>query len=300
MPQPTSPKETSGGAGADAGDVTSAIAVERLTSAVGGRVEIERDRMRDDPELPQLILDALEEVGVLVFSDMHLDPETQVAFCRRLGTVELGLTRNHEVDGIFRITPDRSKSASAAYFAGNFGWHIDGLTPTVDTFPPKVTMLTASIIAEGGDTMFASTYTPFEELSADEQERYAELRVVHCFRTAVMPYLEDPSPAILDRVNNTPSRTHPLVWTHDSGRRSLVIGTHADHVDGWPKDESDALLQGLLEHATAPERVYRHTWRPGDTVLWDNRGLVHRVQRYDTSLPREMLRTTVLGEEPIK
>ena len=65
------------------------------------------------------------------------------------------------------------------------------------------------------------------------------------------------------------------------------------------QEESRTLLVDLLT-ATTPERVYRHEWQPGDTVLWDNRGLVHRVSAYDTTTPREMWRTTVLGQEPIQ
>lgn len=67
-----------------------------------------------------------------------------------------------------------------------------------------------------------------------------------------------------------------------------------------PEEEGRRILHGLLDRATSPERVYTHRWEPGDTVIWDNRGLLHRVARYDTSRPREMFRTTVLGEEPIQ
>jgi alpha-ketoglutarate-dependent taurine dioxygenase len=65
-------------------------------------------------------------------------------------------------------------------------------------------------------------------------------------------------------------------------------------------EDSRALLDDLLERATTPDLVYRHSWRKGDTVLWDNRGLLHHVVKYDTREPREMWRTTVLGQEPIQ
>jgi alpha-ketoglutarate-dependent taurine dioxygenase len=91
-----------------------------------------------------------------------------------------------------------------------------------------------------------------------------------------------------------------LIWTHKSGRRSLVIGATTDHVVGMSRDEGRALLDGLLHRATRPERVYRHEWSVGDTVIWDNRGVLHRVEPYDLTSPREMLRTTLLGDEPIQ
>jgi alpha-ketoglutarate-dependent taurine dioxygenase len=65
-------------------------------------------------------------------------------------------------------------------------------------------------------------------------------------------------------------------------------------------DDGRAYLQELLEDATAPERVYRHQWQVGDTVIWDNTGMVHRVSPYESDSPRELLRTTVFGDEPIQ
>jgi alpha-ketoglutarate-dependent taurine dioxygenase len=275
--------------------------LEKLSADVGAEVVgVDCDRLRDDDALPGAILDALEEVGVLVFRDLDLDPETQVAFCRKLGPIETNLTASHDVEGIFRVTLDRSKTATADYFVGNFGWHIDGCTPNKDAYPPMVTMLSAQIVAEGGDTEFASTYRAYDELSDDEKQSFASLRVLHRFERAVLPFLDNPTPEHLARLRGQPTKVHPLVWTHESGRRSLVIGTHADHVEGMPAEESRALLDGLLERATTAERVYRHEWQEGDTVLWDNRGLLHHVVQYDRTLPREMLRTTVLGQEPIQ
>ena len=90
------------------------------------------------------------------------------------------------------------------------------------------------------------------------------------------------------------------MWTHRSGRKSLVLGASADYVVGMDRDEGRALLAELLDRATAPGLVYRHRWSVGDTVIWDNRGVLHRAAPYDPDSPREMLRTTVLGDEPIQ
>jgi alpha-ketoglutarate-dependent taurine dioxygenase len=79
-----------------------------------------------------------------------------------------------------------------------------------------------------------------------------------------------------------------------------VIGATADHVVGMDAAESRALLDALVLRSTTPDRVYRHTWSVGDTVIWDNRGVMHRAAPYDATSPREMLRTTVLGDEPIQ
>jgi alpha-ketoglutarate-dependent taurine dioxygenase len=188
----------------------------------------------------------------------------------------------------------------ADYVLGNFGWHIDGCTPHGDEFPPMMTMLTVETVAEGGDTEFASTYAAYDNLSDDEKTEFESLRVLHSFEAAISPFLPNPTPEQSERLRSQPTRVHPLVWHHESGRRSLVIGTHAVSIEGMEQGNSTTLLTSLLDQTTQPERVYRHKWSPGDTVIWDNRGLVHRVRRYDISKPREMFRTTVLGQEPIQ
>jgi len=277
------------------------IKLSRLSDTVGAEVvDVDRDRLLTDPDLPGEVMTALDEVGVLVFPKLDLDPEAQAAFCRRIGPLETQLTKSHSVEGVTRITLDRSKTAMADYLMGNFGWHIDGCTPHGDEYPPMVTMLTAQIVAEGANTEFASTYAAYDNLADDEKQTFVGYRVLHSFESAVLPFLDDPQPEQIARLRAQPTKVHPLVWEHESGRRSLVIGTHAKEIVGLPADQGAALLSELLERATQPDRIYRHEWATGDTVLWDNRGLVHRVARYDTSEPREMFRTTVLGQEPIQ
>jgi alpha-ketoglutarate-dependent sulfate ester dioxygenase len=90
------------------------------------------------------------------------------------------------------------------------------------------------------------------------------------------------------------------VWTHQSGRKSLVLGATASHIEGLEPDQSRALLSELLAHSTGPERIYRHQWEVGDMVIWDNRGVLHRACPYDDTSPRDMHRTTLHGDEPIQ
>jgi alpha-ketoglutarate-dependent taurine dioxygenase len=279
----------------------SVLATEKLGARVGAEVTgVDRERLREDPYLAGKILDSLEQAGVLVFRDLHLDPQTQVEFCKKIGPIETQFTKAHPVEGVMRVNLDPSKTGAADYLRGNFGWHIDGCTPHGDEYPPMVTVLTAQVVAEGGDTEFASTYAAYDDLTEGEKAEFAKLRVLHKFESAVLPFLDNPTPEHLARLRSQPTKVHPLVWTHQSGRRSLVIGTHADHVVDLPSNEGHQLLADLLERATRPEGVYRHKWSPGDTVMWDNRGLLHRITTYDISKPRDMLRTTVLGQEPIQ
>ena len=97
-----------------------------------------------------------------------------------------------------------------------------------------------------------------------------------------------------------PAKTHPLVWRHRDGRRSLVLGATTSHVEGMDRGVGRALLDELVAWSTTPDRVYRHEWSVGDMVIWDNRGVLHRACPYDASSPRDMHRTTISGDEPIQ
>ena len=162
------------------------------------------------------------------------------------------------------MTLDPTKSSTAAYLRGTVYWHIDGAQ---DDVPSKATTLSAHVIsATGGETEFASTYAAYEDLSDAEKDACEELRVVHSFEASQRLVYPDPTPEQLAGWRAKPDKEHPLVWRHRSGRRSLVIGASASQVIGMDHDEGKALLDDLLERATAPERVYRHEWargRPG-------------------------------------
>ena len=152
----------------------------------------------------------------------------------------------------------------------------------------------------GGETEFASAYAAYESLSDAEKDRYGSLRVVHSLEASQRRVTPDPSPELLARWRSRPTHEHPLVWTHRSGRKSLVLGASADYVVGMDLDEGRALLAELLDHSTEADKVYSHVWSVGDTVIWDNRGVLHRAAPYEPNSPREMLRTTVFGDEPIR
>jgi alpha-ketoglutarate-dependent taurine dioxygenase len=208
---------------------------------------------------------------------------------------------HHPVPGIYRVTLDRSKNPLADYLRGTFDWHIDGCTPSGDEPPIRATLLSARAVAEqGGETEFASTYAAYDHLSDDERARCDSLRVVHALEASQRLVTPDPTPDELARWRRQPTKEHPLVWKHTSGRRSLVIGATTSRVVGMSPEAGRALLDDLLARSTTPERVYRHEWQVGDTVIWDNRGVLHRAERYDPTSPREMLRTTLLGDEPIQ
>ena len=280
----------------------SLLTITKLSDSVGAEVTgLDPAHLASDDPVGETILDALEDNGVLVFRGLRLDPEAQVAFCRRLGEVDHSSDGHHPVPGIYPITLDTSKNSSAAYLKATFDWHIDGCTPVGDDCPQKATVLSAVQVAEwGGETEFANSYAAYDALSDEEKDRFGALRVVHSLEASQRRITPDPTPEQVVRWRSRRTHEHPLVWTHRSGRKSLVLGASADYVVGMDLEGGRALLAELLDRATVPENVYSHDWSVGDTVIWDNRGVLHRAAPYDPSSAREMLRTTVLGDEPIQ
>ncbi|MGW0324043.1 TauD/TfdA dioxygenase family protein [Nocardia sp. NPDC003183] len=272
------------------------LATKKLSDAVGVEVlDADADRLLHDPDIPAACMAALEEHGVLLFRELHIGDDAQAAFGRRLGElVQFPLYANPDVMQI-SFDPD---NPNAEYFASNDFWHLDG---ALDAIPAKASMLSAHVIAtEGGETEFASTYAAYDNLSDDERQRFADLRVVHTFAAIQRLTYPDPTEEQLTEWASRTVREHPLVWQHDTGRRSLVFGATTSHIVGMDPEQGRALLDDLQARATAPERVLRHAWSVGDLVIWDNRGLVHRACEFDRREPRRMHRTTLAGDEAIK
>jgi alpha-ketoglutarate-dependent taurine dioxygenase len=152
----------------------------------------------------------------------------------------------------------------------------------------------------GGDTLFANTYAAYEDLPKPEQARLSRLRVVHSMQAALFPAMRDCTPEQFAVWNSYPLRSHPLVWQHRSGRKSLVLSTSCSHIEHMHPAESHDLIEQLLRHATQDHYIYRHHWTMGDLVIWDNTGAMHRVAPFDRESGREFHRCTLNGEEPIR
>jgi alpha-ketoglutarate-dependent taurine dioxygenase len=200
-------------------------------------------------------------------------------------------------DQIYKVTLDKTVTKTADYLLGTFHWHIDG---TTDSIPSRASLLSARRLSEtGGQTEWANTYAAYEELPPEEKDAIDGLRVVHSAETIERVARPDFTEEDVADWRTRPLRSHPLVWSHVSGRKSLVLGATASHVEGMEPDESRALLNHLMEQATQPQLVYQHEWQVGDLVIWDNTGTMHRVVPYSADSGRLMHRTTLVGEEPL-
>lgn len=260
-----------------------------LTQHIGSEVRATVDDLLE-PGSGALLRELLVARGVLVFKRLHLTDEQQVQLTGALGTV-----REEGGRAVMKITLDAKASAKADYLKGTFLWHIDG---THDDVPPFATLLTGRRLSQiGGQTEFANAYAAYEALPQATKQRIERLKVVHSVEVSMRRSDVPATDANLAYWRSLPDKAHPLVWTHRSGHKSLVIGCHASHVEGMAPAASQELLSELLAWTTQPRFVYRHEWSVGDLLIWNNTGVLHRVEPYPADSGREMHRTTLIGEE---
>ena len=176
-------------------------------------------------------------------------------------------------------------------------WHFDG---SLQPYPNLATLLRAIKLSEsGGETEFCNTYAAYDDLPQADKDAIADLRVVHSAERSQYYVRPEMSHDEITFWQKSPTKACPVVWTHQSGRKSLLLGATADYVVGMPVEESRALLARLRDWATQPQYVYRHEWEAGDLVIWDNTGTMHRVLEYPVDSGRLMHRTILAGEEPL-
>jgi alpha-ketoglutarate-dependent taurine dioxygenase len=265
--------------------------VINISPRVGSEIKIGKQDLVNGTYAKQIDR-LLKERSALVFRQIGLSDAEQLQFARNLGeVVPLG------EDGVSKISLDPAVSSTADYTRGAFYWHIDGAN---DVVPAKATMLSAKVLSEdGGDTLICNTYAAYEDLPDEDKALASTLRVRHALESTQRMVNPQPTVAELTRWRSRPSQTHPLVWRHQSGQNSLLLGATAHYVEGMSIEDSAMLLCRLQEFATQDRYVYRHKWTVGDFLVWDNTGTMHRATDYPLSSPRLMHRTTLHGEESV-
>ena len=249
----------------------------------------------------------MNQYGVLVFHDQHLTDETQMAFSRNFGDLEVasgdlnfGKTRRLESELINdisnldlknRVLPKDDRRRLFAL--GNRLWHSDSSFKEV---PAKFSLLSArSIPSAGGNTEFADMRAAYDTLDGETKAECEDLVCEHSqMYSRGMLGFSDFTPEELPRFKPVLQR---LVRTHPgTGRRSLFLASHAGAIVGWPVPEARAFLRDLIEHATQRKFVYAHVWKQWDLVVWDNRATMHRARPFPADEVRDMHRTTVACE----
>ncbi|GAT07569.1 TauD/TfdA family dioxygenase [Mycolicibacterium novocastrense] len=239
------------------------------------------------------IRDTLDQRGVVFFRGLQISDEQQVAIAATLGTV----VANEGEDGIYKISLDENVNQRAKYLKGSLFWHFDG---SLQPYPNLATLLRAVKLSDtGGDTEFCNTYAAYDDLPQSDKDLIADLRVVHSAERSQYYVTPEMSYDEIAFWQKSPTKACPIVWTHQSGRKSLLLGATADYVVGMPVEQSRALLARLRDWATQPQYVYRHEWAVGDLLIWDNTGTMHRALPYAADSGRLMHRTILAGEEPL-
>jgi taurine dioxygenase len=277
-----------------------ALEVVPTRAALGAEVRGVDLRSIDDAMFTEIYRAWLDH-SVLLFRDQHLGDDDLIAFSRRFGTLDHAPIQENGrrfVEGhpeIYVVSNVVEHGvAIGSLGAGEAVWHTD-MSYLPD--PPKASALYAlEVPPAGGDTSFCTMYGAWETLPDDLRAKALGLRVKHdgtynsggYVRAGVTP-TDDPRTA--------PGTFHPLVCVHpETGRRHLYLGRRRNAwLEGLPLDSSDALLDRIWETATADAQAWRHRWRAGDLVLWDNRCVMHRRDAFDPGSRRIMHRTQIKG-----
>ena len=262
-----------------------------LTPRIGTELKTDAATLASG-EHGEQVRELLEQRGVLIVRGAFMTNEQQLAFSHSLGKVQ-----PQGEGGVFKVTIDPEVNPGAEYIKGAFFWHIDGAS---DDVPNRAATLNAQKLSTtGGSTHFANTYAAWDDLPEDDKRLCDGLRVVHSFEFAQRFVNPEPNTRELSFWQMREPKTHPLVWNHQSGRKSLVLGSTAHYIDGMDPAEGRVLLNRLREWATQPQFVYVHKWTEGDLLIWDNTGTMHRVDPYPLEENRLMHRTTIEAEEEL-
>lgn len=232
---------------------------------------------------------------LLVFRDQKLTKDQQVTFTEQFGTLERHTLRNrgssdhpfvHVVSNLGEDGKPNGKVASTL-------WHSD---KSFRAEPAMASVLHAKQLPPGGgDTVFANLYAAYDALPDADKTELDGVMTIHSYALSREHAGRTISP---QEIADAPPMAHPLVRVHpDTEKKALFLGMHASHFEGADFDTGRARILSLEDHSTAPQFTYRHTWREGDLLMWDNRCLIHRLDpNFDTlEHPRVMHRTCLRG-----
>ena len=254
----------------------------------------------------------MDKHAVLVFPGQDITDEQQTAFTLNFGQLEDttgGHVLKHHEKRLARHFADVSNlgqdnkplardSRARMFNLGNRLWHSDS---SFRAIPAKYSLLSGRAIpprGSGGNTEFADMRAAYDALDGQTKTEIEDLVCEHSlmYSRALLGFTEltEEEKELFRPVLQRLVRTHPV-----TARKSLYLASHAGTIVGWPRPEALSFLRDLNEHATQPQFVYAHEWRPLDLVMWDNRQTMHRVRRFDDQKHvRDVRRTTVAGDGP--
>ncbi len=262
---------------------TTDITVERQAGALGALITgVDLSTDIDDATFEVLHDAILEHMVICIRGQEHITPDDQVAFAARWGRIEPHpyvppIEGHPEIMKVYDPNPI------------TVTWHADF---TYAKEPPTLSLLLARVIPPfGGDTMFSNGYLAYENLSPGLKETLGTLRGVH-YATELA--IEKGLPE--DEIVNA----HPVVRTHpETGRRALFVnGNYTRNFLNWSEEDSAPLLHYLYAQFARFEYTWRHRWKVGDLLIWDNRCVQHAVIGDTDGQERALHRVTIAGDIP--
>ena len=282
------------------------LSVTRSGAACGAEIDFDLAQNIDDATFHE-IERAFHDNIVIVFRNQHLSNERHIEFSRLFGELEVHIVQKY-------LLPDFPEILLISNIRDGHGEHIGladaGFTWHTDTSyrrrPSRCSLLYAKEVPQRdgrplGDTVFANTIAAYEALPEEMKRRLAGLRAIHRY-SARRRVADSPRPKLSrEQLDETPDVAHPIVRTHPyTGRKSLYLTAgECVGIGNMPDDEAIELIAELDAHCVRPEFLYRHKWRVGDLLMWDNTSAMH-LAICDYALPerRLMHRTTVIGTVP--
>jgi taurine dioxygenase len=253
-----------------------------------------------DPETQGALNRAFVEHHVLVIREQKFTPPQFIAAAQVFGELFQHDKREMHVPGypqIYYVSNEQTVPGKR-YISGET-FHTDHSNHPA---PPKATMLfPVSLPSSGGDTQYVNMHEAYDDLPGATKERIDGLKAVHVYLSKfspreLRPLSEESSPLV------PPPGVHPLVRTHPENRRKALYlnPVRIEAIEGIEDEEALDLVAELMEHSIQEKYEYRHQWRYGDFVIWDNRSVIHKANPdYDMNERRYLYRLMLKGEVPV-
>ena len=287
------------------------IPVRKCDAALGAEIVFDLSQPLDEPTFAE-IERLFHENIVVCFRDQRLSQAQHIDFSRRFGELEVHIVKKYLLPGhpeILLISNVRDANGEHIGLAdAGFTWHTD---TSYRRRPSRCSLLYEKEVPHRdgvrlGDTVFANCIAAYEALPEPMKGRLHGLKAIHRYSSR-RRVDNSPRPKLTAaQLAETPDIAHPIVRTHPyTGRKALYItageciGIVSESGQSMPETEALDLIAELDAHCVRPEFCYRHRWRVGDLVMWDNASAMH-LAICDYALPerRLMHRTTVIGSEP--
>jgi taurine dioxygenase len=246
---------------------------------------------------------AFTDHGVLVIRDQKLDAPQFLRAMKNFGDIFPQHSPKFEVPECPEVhyVSNQDKTEDGKVYIPGEGYHTDHSNYVQ---PPKATALHAvKLPLTGGDTQFVNMYEAYNTLSDQTKRKIDGLKARHVYQSRFSERKLPKLPGQQQNIATDKSVTHPLVRVHpQSGRKAIYINPiRIDEIDGLSEAEALSLLEELLEHSTQLKFQYRHKWRSGDVVIWDNRCLMHKANGdYPVDEVRYLYRVLIKDSYPVQ